>query len=527
MHLNVTPDIARAANSLPRWAEPLYDADQMRAIDDWAIQTAGVPSLELMELAGTAVARAALEPAPEGPIVIVAGKGNNGGDGLVAARLLREARDRLGDKPVEVILLGERDELTPDATVNYERLPGDPPHGLDIDLIGRAGVIVDAILGTGAGGAPRGTAGEAVAAINRRAPVARVIAVDIPTGVNASTGEVAGEAVHADLTIGLHLPKVGQFVAPGVFHCGELRLADIGIPAEAAAAAAPRPAAGTIGPHVLRGVPRREDSSSKFSSGVLAVLGGSTGLTGAPCLAATAAQRTGAGYVTVIVPRSLNLIFEQRLLEVMSLPLPDDDGSLNAEGLATVLDRTGRADAIVVGPGIGRAPATGELVRGVLAGSSLPALVDADGLFAYSGDIEGLRRSAPTVITPHAGELGRLLGVSSDEIEAGRLDAATEAARRSGAVVVLKGSDTIVADPSGECAPLINTLRAPGLATAGTGDVLSGVLGAYLAKGLDPLRAAAAAVYAHTLAGREASERRGSDHMIAGDVIVALPAVLG
>lgn len=516
----------RVASQLPPWAESLYDAEQMRAIDGWAIETAGVPSLELMELAGTAVARAALEPAPEGPIVIVAGKGNNGGDGLVAARLLREARDRLGDKTVEVILLGERDELTPDATVNFERLPGDPPRALDLELIGRAGVIVDAILGTGAGGAPRGAAAEAVEAINRRAPAARVIAVDIPTGVNASTGEVAGEAVHADLTIGLHLPKVGQFVAPGVFHCGELRIADIGIPAEAAASAAPHPAAGTIGAHVLRGVPGREDSSSKFSSGVLAILGGSTGLTGAPCMAALAAQRTGAGYVTVAVPRSLNLVFEQRLLEVMSLPLPDLEGAMTAEGLPTVLERTERSDAIVVGPGIGRTDATAELVRGVLAASELPALVDADGLFAYAGEIDSLNRSAPTVITPHAGELARLLGISADEVEAARLDAAAEAARRSGAVVVLKGSDTIVADPSGAFAPLINTLRAPGLATAGTGDVLSGVLGAYLAKGLDPLRAAAAAVYVHALAGREASERRGTDHMIAGDVIAALPAVL-
>lgn len=513
------------ASRLPRWAEPLYGAEQMRAVDAWAIDTAGVPSLELMELAGTAVARAVLEPSPEGPIVIIAGKGNNGGDGLVAARLLREAQDRLGDKPVEVILLGERDELTPDATVNYERLVGDPPRPFDADLIAGAGVIVDAILGTGAEGAPRGVVAEAVEAINGRASVARVIAVDIPTGVDGSTGVVAGEAVLADLTISLHLPKVGQFVAPGLLHCGEVRVADIGIPVEGVAAAGVEPPAGTIGPHVLRGAPGRGDASSKFSSGVLQILGGSTGLTGATCLTAMASQRAGAGYVTAMVPSSLNIVFEQRLLEVMTLPLPDDAGALTAAGLTAVLQRAERADALVVGPGIGRADSTRELVRSVVTQSDLPLLLDADGLFVFNGDIESLRRDAPTVITPHAGELGGLLGLTTDEVQARRLELAAEAARRSGAVVVLKGADTIVAHP--DDAPLINTLRAPGLATAGTGDVLSGVIGAYLAKGVNVLHAAAAGVYAHALAGREASERRGADHMIASDVIAALPAVLG
>lgn len=513
------------ASRLPRWTEPLYDAEQMRAVDAWAIDVAGVPSLKLMELAGTAVARAVLEPSPEGPIVIVVGKGNNGGDGLVAARLLREAQDRLGDKPVEVILLGERDELTPDATVNYERLNGEPPRAFDPELIGRAGVIVDAMLGTGAGGAPRGEIAEVVEAINRRAPVARVIAVDVPTGVDASTGVVEGEAVYADLTISLHLPKIGQFVSPGLLHCGEVRVADIGIPAEGVAEAGVEPAAGTIGAHVLRGIPGRGDASSKFSSGVLQILGGSTGLTGAPCLAAIAAQRTGAGYVTAMVPRSLNAIFEQRLLEVMTLPLPDEDGAITLDGLESALERGERGDALVVGPGIGRAAGTQELVRAVVARSDLPLLLDADGLFAFNGEIESLRRDAPTVITPHAGELARLLELTTDEVQSRRLEMAVEAARLSGAVVVLKGADTIVAHP--DSAPLVNMLRAPGLATAGTGDVLSGVIGAFLAKGVDALHAAAAGVYAHALAGREASERRGAEHMIASDVIAALPAVLG
>jgi NAD(P)H-hydrate epimerase len=513
-----------SAGTIPRWADPLYDAAGLRAADAWAIDGQQIPSLELMELAGQAIARAALEPAPEGPILIICGKGNNGGDGLVAARLLRENRDRLGDKQVVVMLLGDPAELSPDSNENLQRLPGDPPHAYDAGLIDQAGVIVDAMLGTGSSGAPTGVIADAVTAINRRSSVARVIAVDNPTGVDASTGEVAGDAVFAELTISLHAPKVGQYVAPGVFHCGELRVADIGIPPEAFDEAGVESAAGTIGPRVLRIAPRRDDASSKFSSGVLGVVGGSTGLTGAPCMSAMAAQRTGAGYVTVFVPASLNIVFEQRLLEVMSVPLDDKDGAITAGSLDLLLSRAERCDALVVGPGIGRAPETGDLVARLLEQSDKPALLDADGLFSFSGEIERLKREAPLVITPHAGELARLLDVSSDAIEGARLASAQEAAERSGAVVVLKGSDTVVAAPG--VAPLINTLKAPGLATAGTGDVLSGVAGAYLAKGLGAREAAAAAVYAHALAGREAEERRGADHMIASDVISLLPAVL-
>lgn len=510
---------------IPRWTEPLYAAEEMRATDRWAIESALVPSLELMELAGQAIARAALEPSPEGPVVIVCGKGNNGGDGLVAARLLRENEDRLGEKEVVVILLAEPGELTPDATENLQRLPGDSPHAFEVDLIARAGVIVDAVLGTGATGAPTGVVAEAVSAINRRSSAARVISVDMPTGVDASTGEIAGDAVYADLTISLHLPKVGQFVAPGVFHCGEVRVADIGIPPEAIEGAGVEPSAGTIGPRVLRLAPRRDDASSKFSSGVLGIVGGSLGLTGAPCMSAQAAQRTGAGYVTAFVPESLNLVFEQRLLEVMTVPLHDVDGGMTAEGAERVIARSDNVDALVVGPGIGRSESTGLLVHTLLEKIDKPVLLDADGLFAYAGKIEELKRDAPLVISPHAGELARLLGTESDSVESSRLEHAREAAERSGAVVILKGSDTIVAAPGH--APLVNTLRAPGLATAGTGDVLSGIAGAYLAKGLSARDAAAAAVYAHALAGREASERRGADHMIASDVIQVLPAVLG
>ncbi len=510
---------------LPPWLDPLYTAEQMRAVDAWTIETAGVPGLELMELAGASVARAALEPAPEGPIVVVCGKGNNGGDGLVAARHLRDQRDRLGDKPVEVTVLGAADDLAPDARTNLERLPGDATHGLDTELIGRAGVVVDALLGTGAGGAPRGDVGAAVQAIQQRGPAARVIAVDIPTGVDADTGEIAGDAVHADLTIALHCAKLGHFVGPGAFACGEVRVADIAIPPEAETGAGVTPDAGTIGPAVLHGIPSRSDLSDKFSSGVLAIAGGSTGLTGAPCLAAMAAQRTGAGYVTAYVPQSLNAIFEGRLLEVMTVPLSDDDGQLRVEGVETLTARAKRAGACVLGPGIGRGDGASAFVRAAAERLTVPLLLDADGLWAFNGQLDALRREHPTVITPHTAELARLLGRATEDVATCRLTSAREAARLSGAVVVLKGSDTIVAAPGGSVA--INALRAPALATAGTGDVLSGVIGALMAKGLDAFHAACAGVYAHASAGREAAERRGAGQAIASDVVAALPSVLG
>jgi NAD(P)H-hydrate epimerase len=365
----------------------------------------------------------------------------------------------------------------------------------------------------------------AVEAIQRRGPAACVIAVDIPTGVNADTGEIAGDAVHADLTIALHCAKLGHFVGPGAFACGEVRAADIAIPPEAEAGAGVTPDAGTIGPAVLHGIPSRNDLSDKFSSGVLAIAGGSTGLTGAPCLAAVAAQRTGAGYVTAYVPHSLNAIFEGRLLEVMTVPLPDDDGQLRAEGVETLTARAKRSGACVLGPGIGRSDGASALVRAATERLELPLLLDADGLWAYNGDLDALRRDRPTVITPHTAELARLLDRPTEEVAAQRLAHAREAAERTGAVVVLKGSDTIIAAPGGTVA--INALRAPALATAGTGDVLSGVVGALMAKGLDVFHAACAGVYAHASAGREAAERRGADQAIASDVVAALPSVLG
>jgi ADP-dependent NAD(P)H-hydrate dehydratase / NAD(P)H-hydrate epimerase len=494
------------------WLNPLYDAHGMRAIDRWAIEEIGVPSLELMEAAGRAVAEAVAELAPGGPVRVVCGKGNNAGDGLVAARHLAG----MGFE-VEALLLWPAEELSGDAAANLERFGAE--HA-DADLEPRladSGAVVDAIFGTGFSGAPRAPATAAIEAIGECG--VPVIACDVASGVDASSGEVEGGAVEADFTVSFHAAKLGHLVAPGKWHTGELRVAPIGIPDGAPEA----PAAGTIDAAVLELPPRRGPRSTKFSSGQVAIAGGSRGLTGAVQMSSRAAIRAGAGYATVVVPADLEPIFEQGQPEVMSVGCPGGDGCLAPASAKPLLRAFERAAAGVLGPGMGRDPAAVELAREVLPAIAAPLVLDADGLNAFAGELGRIAaRPAPTVLTPHAGELGRLLGRSAEEVSAHRLAAAKEAARAAGAVVVLKGDDTLVTDGDRVA---VNVVSAPGLATAGTGDVLSGMTAALLARGLEPFAAACAAVLAHARAGRDAAARIGAaESTIATDVIDSIPA---
>jgi len=501
---------------LPSWLEPLPDAAQQRAVDEWAIDQRGIPSARLMERAGAGLAAAVQELVPQGRIVVVCGKGNNGGDGLVSARLLRE-----GQREVDVLLLAPVEDLRGDAAANAGRLPGSAPERFDPARLRGGAVVVDAILGTGFSGLPREPAAGAIEAINDLSGDSVVIACDVPSGVDASTGEVQGPAVRAGATVTFHAGKPGLWIAPGKSHSGEVRVIDIGIPEGEAA----DPAIGLIGPAVSAAIPRRGRESTKFAAGNVLVCGGSTGLTGAPCLAAEAAMRAGAGYVTLCVPASLHAIFEGRMLEVMSAPVPDRDGMIVAEALGPTLQRTGRTDVLVLGPGLGRDPGTAGFIRELAARAELPLLLDADGLNAHIDALDSLReRPAATVLTPHAGELGRLLGCQSSEVQERRLEAVRDAAARAGAVVVLKGDDTLVADADGRVA--VNRGGASALATAGTGDVLSGVIGAYLAKRMDPFHAACAGVFVHGAAGRLAAREIGTEGVIASDVISLLPRAL-
>jgi ADP-dependent NAD(P)H-hydrate dehydratase / NAD(P)H-hydrate epimerase len=520
-------------DQLPPWLVPLPDAEAMRAIDRWAIEQQGVPGLELMERAGAGVARALERLAPDGPVTVVCGKGNNGGDGLVVARLLRRA-----GRPVTVVCVVPPDELAGDARANLEALPGEPPRRLDggpwapsagtragpraasaAASFGPRATIVDALLGTGFSGEPRGAVAAAIDAVN--ASGAQVVSVDVPSGVDASSGVVRGGAVRATLTVTFHAAKPGLWISPGKAHAGEVRALDIGIPRGAPASAS----IGLIAPEVLERLPRRDARSTKFSSGHVLVAGGSRGLTGAPRMAAEAAMRAGAGYVTACVPAALqDILASAGTPELMTRGLPDDDGALSVEGVEEALEASARGGALALGPGLGRRSGAFAFARALAARAEVPIVLDADGLNAHAGELATLAaRSAPTVLTPHAGELGRLLELDSAEIERERLRHVRAAAEQAQAVVVLKGDDTLVAAPNGTVA--VSAGGSPALATAGTGDVLSGVIAALLAQGLDAFAAAAAGVEMHAQAGRQAARRVGApEGVIASDVIAALPS---
>lgn len=515
------------ASTSNSWLEPAFDAPAIREIDRWAIEDRGIASLTLMENAGAALARVAEEAAAGGEIVIACGKGNNGGDGLVAARLLAE-----WGHSVRALLLAGQGDLSADAEANLRSLPA-AVTVIDATGLGEAEIaaaiapaalLIDAILGTGSSGEPRGAVAIAICALNSSS--APILACDIASGVDASTGEVAGAAIDADLTVTFHTAKLGHLIAPGKQAAGDLVVADIGIPADYPGAAS----SGTIGLDVLAGLPRRGAASSKFSSGSVLVVGGSRGLTGAPALAARSAMRAGAGYVVVGVPASLEPILEAKLTEPMTLALIESAqaaGAVGAGAIGQVIEASERADAVLLGPGLGRGEEVTELVLALLARVEAPLILDADGLNSLGGDLAALTsRRQPTVLTPHERELARLLGTGPEEISRHRLASARSVAAATGAILVLKGDDTLVLGAGG-IGPAISSRPSPGLATAGTGDVLAGMVAALIARGADPYTASCASVYAHARAGRIAARRLGSvESVVASDVIEAVPAAL-
>jgi ADP-dependent NAD(P)H-hydrate dehydratase / NAD(P)H-hydrate epimerase len=509
--------------ALPGWLEPLPDAAQQRSLDEWAIGRLGMPGLDLMERAGSGLAEVCAT-ASSGPIVVVCGGGNNGGDGLVAARLLREQ-----GRETSVLLLGDPDQLRGDARTNLERLTGAQPEPFESSRLEGAACVVDAILGTGFVGVPREPAAGAITAINVAAEAgAVVVACDVPSGVDASTGEVSGPAITAHRTVTFHAAKPGLWVAPGKQHAGMVTIVDIGIPRGRGPV---EPLIGLIAPEVTAEIPRRGFRSNKFTAGSVLVCGGSPGLTGAPAMAGMAAARAGAGYVTVATSASVVPALQAKLLEVMVAALPETDHGADSQVVAA-LERMERVDSVVLGPGLGREDGARTFARGVLEKAPRPLVLDADGLGAVAGAVERVAvRLQPTVLTPHTGELARLLESDSDAIDARRLASARQAADRSRGIVVLKGDDTIIVEPDGRDGRpgriAISPGGAPALATAGTGDVLAGVLGAFLAKGMEPFTAACAAVHVHLTAGRLAAvDVGGVDGVIAGDVIAQLPRAL-
>jgi hydroxyethylthiazole kinase-like uncharacterized protein yjeF len=500
----------------------VVSAAEMRALDRWTIEHR-TPGAVLMERAGEGAARVlrAAWPRPGGPVVVCCGKGNNGGDGFVLARHLRRAR--LG---VEVWLAGRREDVRGDAAEMLERWRGsvttiESPEQLTSlrERFRHAGVIVDALLGTGLNAPVDGTLAAVVDAINAaRRPV---LAVDIPSGLSADTGRPLGVATQATVTATFAFPKVGQVIHPGLELCGRLEVIDIGIPPEALAAAPPT----TLlleAEEVGRLLPRRARDAHKGSCGHVLVVAGSRGKLGAALLAATAAARAGAGLTTLATAASLLPTLEGRVPELMSEPLPDGAGGTAALGDGTALDHlVGARDAVVCGPGLGQTPEARDLVTHLVLTAARPLVLDADGLNAVAGTDLLRRRPAATIVTPHPGEMARLVGASVGAVQADRVAAARRFAAEQGVVTVLKGARTVIAEPEGRVA--IAPTGNPGMASGGMGDVLSGILGGLLAQGLAPAAAAHLGVFAHGAAADAVAARRGEVGLLAGDVTSELP----
>jgi NAD(P)H-hydrate epimerase len=505
----------------------VLNREQMREADRRTIEDLGLPSAVLMENAGRQVV-GAMESAFPGMasmhIAVLCGRGNNGGDGFVVARTLLERRT-----DVDVYLVGHAAGVTGDARMNLDvlrRLGADVVeigeasawelHGTDV--LG-ADLIVDALFGTGITPPLTGVVETIIADVN--ASGRPVVAIDLPSGLSADSPEIVGPSIHAALTVTLAAPKLPLVLPPAEALAGNLVVAEIGVP-QSIIAGLDGPWVEVLTKEAMRGLiePRRQESH-KGTYGRVLVVAGSRGKTGAACLSATAALRSGAGLVTVAAPASCAPIIAALGAEYMTMPLDEtSDGTVAWEALDRVLEVP--ADVIAIGPGLGRSPSTTAFVQELIARSSAPLVVDADGLNAFAGEADRLagREGVDVIITPHPGEMARLAGLSVEGVQGHRLDVAREFAMAHRVYVVLKGHRTVVATPDGKA--FINLTGNPGMATAGTGDVLTGMIAGWFGQLLDAESAASLAVYLHGLAGDLAEADEGETALIAGDVVSRL-----
>jgi NAD(P)H-hydrate epimerase len=509
----------------------ILTAASMRRVDERTIRELRIPGLSLMESAGRGVAEALLQEIPRlasRRVVVFCGKGNNGGDGLVAARHLK----RRGVTP-EVLLVGGEGEVKGDAAVSLARAREDGVTIVDlgddaawsriVPAMDRDTIVVDALLGTGASGPARGLVARAIDVIN--AHPATVVAIDLPSGVGTDSGTLVGPTVRAHRTLTLCRPKPCLVLEPAASHAGPWRVLDIGIPDEAVAAER-ADLEWLDAATAARLLPLRPQDAHKGTMGHLLAVAGSRGKPGAAALLARAALRSGVGLVTVATPRSVQPIVAAAQFEVMTEPLAETRSGAIARSAAAAAFRllVGR-DALAIGPGLGTEIGTRAAVVAILAGRSAPAVLDADGLNAFAADGRARARlragSHPLVLTPHPGEAARLLRTTPLEIQSDRLGSARRLAAETGSVVVLKGRRTVVADVGGRAS--FNATGNAGMATGGTGDALTGILGALLARGMSGFDAARLGTYVHGAAGDLAAARFGEDGLIAGDLIDALP----
>jgi hydroxyethylthiazole kinase-like uncharacterized protein yjeF len=498
-------------------------AEAMRGIDRVTIDEYGVSSSALMERAGLAVAERIRGLFERRKVIVLSGGGNNGGDGIVAARNLFN-----WGWNVRVLLLATENKLSPDCRAQYKtakkmKVPIEFKTGISkADL--HSALVVDAIFGTGINNPVRAPASDIISFLNRSE--SPVLSVDMPSGISSDHGRVMGEAVRADYTVTFGLPKVGHLFHPGAEYTGKLFIEDIGFPPGLLTAESlyietiERTDASLL-------VPARPANSHKGDYGRVLIVAGSRGRTGAALMAAKACLRAGAGLVTMGVPETLADVFQSRATEEMVLPLPDKgNGSLSVEAAKEILSYiSGGADVLAIGPGIGVSSDITKVMRELIANSATPMVIDADGINSINGDAGIFRKAkSPVILTPHPGEMARLMKIDGRDgsaeaaaVEVDRVGLSLSYSKKTGTYLVLKGAPTVVAEPGGKV--FINTTGNPGMATAGAGDVLTGIVAAFLGQELNPLDASVLGTYLHGLAGDIAASQKGMHSMIATDII--------
>jgi NAD(P)H-hydrate epimerase len=503
----------------------IVTASEMADMDRYTIETLGIPGVVLMENAGRGVYEVCRDLLGSGGkhVTVLCGPGNNGGDGFVIARHCLN-----NGCSVSTILLTSRDKIKGDARTHLDILEAmDHPVKSasareDIDLSG-TDLVVDAILGTGVKGALRGFFAEVAEVVNRWS--GPVVSVDLPTGVDADTGAVEGPAVRATRTATMALKKRGLLFSPGREAAGEVTVVDIGMPHENVRDLQPDVVELT-GETVADLLPRRTPDAYKNTCGTVAVIAGSEGLTGAAVLTSEAVLRAGAGLCYLCTPQSLNPVLESKLTEVITWPFDDaGTGFLHSGSLEEIYNHVSVQSAVAVGPGLGQHRKTGELLTELLQRLSIPMVLDADGLNLCAHQTDLIKAyGGALVLTPHPGELSRLTGLPSAEILKDRIGVVRRFAREWDVVLVLKGAPTVIGHPDG--AVRINSTGNAGMATGGTGDVLTGVIVSLMAQGVSAPDAACAGVYVHGAAGDASRDRVGEAGMVASDLLKSLPGVL-
>jgi len=505
--------------------------DEMKMIDKTAINQFGIPGIVLMENAALGVVREVagiLGEIPGKKAIVLAGKGNNGGDAFAVARHLFNMGAH-----VDVYALAKLDDIKGDAKINLdillkmgievnEVLESQHIDGIE-ERLKFSDIVVDGLLGTGLKGEVTGVMTGVIDAVNRSC--VPVVAVDIPSGVDGETGKVSTACIKARTTVTFAFPKIGQLVHPGCEYVGKLEIVDIGIPKAAVRENEIKKYLIDSG-LVSKLIPKREPNSNKGTYGKVLVVAGSRGMTGAACLTGSAALRAGAGLVYMAAPLSLLPIYACSLVEALTIPLEDGNkGYITGESIHKILMQLEKVDVAAVGPGLSTEDDIKEVVHSIVKNSKVPIVLDADGINVLAEDLSVLKElKTQMVITPHPGEMARLLGATVKEVQEDRINIARSFSKEYGVITVLKGSRTIIASPEGEI--YINTTGNAGMATGGSGDVLTGIIASFIGQGLKPLDAAVVGVYLHGTCGDNVARRKGEHGLIAGDLVREIPKVI-